>query len=1151
MKSIFYLLFTRQMAAFVNVSFTKKFAPIFFFGGLVATLAAAQPSVNPVPLSPNAASLGSYGDANISLYTGQLDFSVPIYEISYNDFSFPISLGYNYNGLKVEDYPGWVGLGWTLTANAVINRQVRGVPDEGTKGYNGKDKVGLTVVSFINGGTFNGFTDYLNDVVVHGQSDSEPDMFFFSIPGVGSGKFFFDETQCNVSVKTAKVIPAQNLQVTGYFNYEAIRNIKPGIIEKFELKDGRGNIYTFNVEERAADAEAGDPDAEDFANSWYISNITTPKNNVINFLYKDTRVIDLPPSITETRTQLLEPVGSYQYDDNYEGPKYHTSAINEVVLEAITWRNGRIEFEEGAERADWNSATWPNYSKRQDSVVPKTLAKVKIYGQANVLLKEAVFSYDYFGSNARLKLNSVQITNGTLQQPPWQFEYLEGSTPHIGYREPLLKQDHWGYYKSESFTTLLPPFQYEYGNLPGNNRTPEAGASSVGLLKKVTYPTGGTKNIQYEANDYLGQVSTSVNLCSGTFTSLAAVEAQITGTDDVYDAQTIVISRNTCVKINIDIDLPCIDGSAEAYLWDGSGTKIFQVTQEHMQAGNSPIYGAIGSGDSFVLLPGVYTLDAKVINSYNCGQTASVSAELLYINSTPSGEDSYANFVAGGHRVKAIEECSGIGPCISKTFLYTNPDNRDYSSGEVVNLPVYHYRTHVYLGNFSGGPGPSYRPFDAVSLSASSRLPIATTSGNVVGYKYVTIISGGAENGIRIAKFSSPKTYPDEGSQDYPFPPLNNMDWKRGQLIEDRNFRSEGEMQVLISKSEKTYNQSSSNQYNRMIGFRPGKVFESQTGYKAVTLADYIYHQYSIQSGWWILEDEVNYTYDQIGSLQTSVHYDYENPLHLQPTKITTTNSRGETVENRMKYVQDVGTISGLSAAEISGIQANPAKVSVIEEKSFVNSTLTSTKLTLYNGINPSAYKIAQGNTPLSLEMTIDQYDSYGNLKSYVGRDQVRVSYLWGYNNTFPVAEIRNAQPTQVFYTSFEAFPGSSTYAYTGASSHTGSYNVTIPGTGKYIVSFMKYNTTTSKWELNTQIVENVSSVAIGGAGQIIDEVRAHPANAQLTTYTYNPLYGMTSKCDANSIVQKMEYDALGRLVIVRDNDNNVLQKVEYQYGGQ
>jgi len=53
-----------------------------------------------------------------------------------------------------------------------------------------------------------------------------------------------------------------------------------------------------------------------------------------------------------------------------------------------------------------------------------------------------------------------------------------------------------------------------------------------------------------------------------------------------------------------------------------------------------------------------------------------------------------------------------------------------------------------------------------------------------------------------------------------------------------------------------------------------------------------------------------------------------------------------------------------------------------------------------------------------------------------------------------------------------------------------------------------------------------------------------------MATYTYIPLAGMSSECDAANRVTYYEYDNLQRLVDTRDQDWNIIKTYQYHYKG-
>ncbi|MDW3195740.1 MAG: hypothetical protein R8G66_25420 [Cytophagales bacterium] len=99
---------------------------------MVSALSAQAPVEIPdhIPPSPTSAELGKYGNVPVNLHNGSPNISIPLYEIVMDDISVPISLSFHASGHKVRSQASWVGLGWSLNAGGVVNRSMRGEPDE-------------------------------------------------------------------------------------------------------------------------------------------------------------------------------------------------------------------------------------------------------------------------------------------------------------------------------------------------------------------------------------------------------------------------------------------------------------------------------------------------------------------------------------------------------------------------------------------------------------------------------------------------------------------------------------------------------------------------------------------------------------------------------------------------------------------------------------------------------------------------------------------------------------------------------------------------------------------------------------------------------------------------------------------------------------
>ncbi len=64
----------------------------------------------------------------------------------------------------------------------------------------------------------------------------------------------------------------------------------------------------------------------------------------------------------------------------------------------------------------------------------------------------------------------------------------------------------------------------------------------------------------------------------------------------------------------------------------------------------------------------------------------------------------------------------------------------------------------------------------------------------------------------------------------------------------------------------------------------------------------------------------------------------------------------------------------------------------------------------------------------------------------------------------------------------------------------------------------------------------------------LIDDLRIQPYESSMTSMTYKPNVGVTSQLDGRNELQLFEYDEFQRLKLVRDLNNNIIEKTLYNY---
>jgi len=461
---------------------------MLFIGFLINSHSAfCQPGIPSLPVvtapSPKATMMNRYGTYPVSLYTGLVDITIPIFEVNINGLKVPVEFKYHASGLKYDDHPMELGYGWTLIAGGTISRGVRGTPYD--RPYSGsatpyfwvknKDSIqrflstasgnqnDQTKLIDINNGVKVPLTDYSVSF-----ADSESDVFNYNFLHHCGQMYYHDGN--NYPIK----VPANGLDVTAVMSYG-------------NIFDNEGINYFFTKM---------DQDDFGFNEVWYLTKIISAnKADTVIFDYTTfSRVSNNAIHKTvidqrfEFRNKVLGSSGAAINDWSATGSGKTVKLYYPPRLNSIQYRGGKIEFV-------YTSAT-----------ASRNLSEIKIYDNRNILYRIVKLQKprtDWLdGIEFRDIANAIQET--------YTFGY--NGTPATTYGI-----DYWGYYNGNPIGSgyiYIPNFTVFYadnggGNsytIPGTNRTPNFTYMQGGVLNKITYPTKGYTVFEYEAHKASNQV---------------------------------------------------------------------------------------------------------------------------------------------------------------------------------------------------------------------------------------------------------------------------------------------------------------------------------------------------------------------------------------------------------------------------------------------------------------------------------------------------------------------------------------------------------------------------------------------------------------------------------------------------------------------
>ncbi len=1131
-----------------------------------------------IPPAPDASAVARYGGINIELNTGNVNKQIELKAITNKSLSVPINLFFKSNGIQVNQFPSRAGMGWAINAGGKISRIIHGADDFLNQRYvpnfpihpNEDDQAMST---------------YCWKLINDGDKDSEPDIFSFSAGGY-SGKFVFD----NAGIITQ--IPASNLKIE--YNPSPSSNF----VWNFKITTPDGIQYFYGGTNAIEETKYVPSSQSGFfnPNAWCINKVLHPNGYFISFVYTNDLIDNYLVGITQThfKNPIDASLELCYYGECLDGMLYpiydqksFMTANVKLLTEINTSYGAKVTFDYSQQRYPEKVVTSVNYFNENNKRINKYILDYTIV-QSTMGINGQSENLPFLN-----KITEYNEQNSVLNLGH-RFEYY--GINNIPTRANSYAQDHWGFFNGKyNYTLIAKPedeqLAYNFQNSTAN-RNPDPSFSVNGMIKKITYPTGGKDEIEYEPNTI--EELQDQNPYSQVYqTVISSAQSQW--------SESAGMVFNVTYENKIKIWFKCEfvgSGTWEGFHHDGGKIRIVNMSN------NQEVYFKLVNVNSDIvvefpnLASGIYKLYVAA-NGENIRTDGNVK---FRTGAVPNMQN--ISVPVGGLRVKRTTTSDNIvANPIVKRYYYGTLSNLNYSSASPIPKPRYYVEFNYTVGFLWGACMPlikTYSPHKALHCNSINKF--YQFDGKIQEYTSVIESLGGDnfENGAIEHKFhviNDIEAQPIRGWYNLDAPLTNTYSLSKGE-IETNVYAKKSGILIPVSSELNEITIDYSRNYKDITVLNvhqkapiPCHIWFGNyiVGPDPLNHTIFDIHRYNVTSSWKYLSKKTEKIYNEIGlnPLIQVTDYFYDDDRNFMLSRTESLNSKGELMKQQIKYPHDFKAQGNVYEDMVNkNMVAQNIETKVFKDGQELFRTKNNYSNAWYLDKHVVAIQNVEDQTNGFLNESRFRYYSYdtdGNPTELAKEADAPQTMIWDYKNNFPIAKIINGSQANVAYTSFEAdgkgnwtfsgLPSTDPSAPTGKKAYilNGSNNITKSGLNSantYIVSYWT-NTSTAfsisgtqtqggypitgrslgGWKYFEHKISGQSVITISGNSSI-DELRLFPEKALMTTYTYESMVGLTSQCDANNKTTYYEYDRFNRLALIRDENRNILKKICYNFSG-